>query len=62
MANKAVKSPIITVDGKELLWLQREAGGPHASTMLLVKTCLPINSMVCIICLKYYILVMIYNT
>lgn len=36
--NKAVKSPIFTPDGKSLIWLQRDAGGPHHGAMALMKT------------------------
>lgn len=39
----AVKSPIFTPDGRSLVWLQRKAGGPHASGMMLVKTELPLS-------------------
>ncbi|CAH0554422.1 unnamed protein product [Brassicogethes aeneus] len=39
---KAVKSPIFTPDGKHIIWLQRESGGPHATCMSLVKTEVPL--------------------
>ncbi|EFA09948.1 acylamino-acid-releasing enzyme [Tribolium castaneum] len=42
--NKAVKCPIFTPDGKNLIWLQRDAGGPHHSAMALMKAPLPLDS------------------
>lgn len=46
LKNKSVKSPTLTENGKDLVWLQRDAGGPHASAMSLVKTTLPISETV----------------
>ncbi|RZC35335.1 acylamino-acid-releasing enzyme, partial [Asbolus verrucosus] len=40
--NKAVKSPVFTPDGKALIWLQRDAGGPHAAAMALMKANIPL--------------------
>ncbi|KAH0814416.1 hypothetical protein GEV33_008374 [Tenebrio molitor] len=46
--NKAVKSPIFTPDGKSLIWLQRDAGGPHHGAMALMKTtAAPLDSKRC---------------
>nr|CAI5825040.1 unnamed protein product [Callosobruchus analis] len=42
LKDMSVKSPVFSCDGKSLLWLQRKAGGPHASCMALVKTELPL--------------------
>lgn len=42
LENKAVKSPVFTSDGNYLIWLQRNAGGPHAACMALVKSPLPL--------------------
>lgn len=41
-----MKSPALTTDGSELVWLQRDAGGPHAATMSLVKTSIPVTTKV----------------
>ncbi|XP_076266303.1 acylamino-acid-releasing enzyme-like isoform X2 [Rhynchophorus ferrugineus] len=42
--NKSVKSPIFSPDGKYLVWLQRNSGGPHMSCMKLVKINVPFNT------------------
>lgn len=44
LINKCVKSPRFTPDGGSLIWLQRDAGGAHASCMALYKTNLPITA------------------
>ncbi|XP_060528020.1 acylamino-acid-releasing enzyme-like [Cylas formicarius] len=41
--NNSVKAPTFSPDGKTLLWLQRSAGGPHASGMALVKADTPLS-------------------
>ncbi|KAI4460704.1 serine peptidase s9 family member [Holotrichia oblita] len=43
LKNKSVKDPRFTPDGKTIIWLQREAGGPHAACMSLVKTAAPLK-------------------
>ncbi|KAI4460703.1 serine peptidase s9 family member [Holotrichia oblita] len=43
LKNKSVKDPRFTPDGKTIIWLQREAGGPHAACMSLVKTTAPLK-------------------
>jgi acylaminoacyl-peptidase len=57
--NKAVKSPIFTPDGKSLIWLQRDAGGPHHGAMALMKTtAAPLDSKVSVqVALKNFFLV-----
>ncbi|XP_066246255.1 acylamino-acid-releasing enzyme-like isoform X2 [Euwallacea similis] len=42
--NKAVKSPRFTPDGGSVIWLQREAGGPHMSCMQLAKVAVPFTA------------------
>ncbi|XP_025831069.1 acylamino-acid-releasing enzyme isoform X2 [Agrilus planipennis] len=42
--DKSVKSPRFTPDDKTLVWLQRNAGGPHHSTMALVSKQFPFNA------------------
>lgn len=46
LENKSVKSPVFTADGNYLIWLQRNAGGPHAACMTLVKAALPLSEKV----------------
>ena len=46
LEGKAVKSPIFTPDGKFLIWLQRDAEGPHHSAMALMKAALPLSEKV----------------
>lgn len=43
---KSAKCPRFSPDGKTLIWLQRDATGPHHSCHMLVKRDLPLN-MVC---------------
>lgn len=44
LPGKAVKSPRFTPDGKHLIWLQRNAGGPHACCFSLMKTAFPLTA------------------
>lgn len=46
LKNKSVKTPRFTTDGKTLIWLQRNAGGPHAACMSLVKSAAPLTETV----------------
>ncbi|CAG9773046.1 unnamed protein product [Ceutorhynchus assimilis] len=41
--NAAVKSPIFTLDGNTIVWLERQAKGPHMACMALKKTSYPIT-------------------
>ncbi|GJQ85226.1 hypothetical protein Trydic_g13066 [Trypoxylus dichotomus] len=43
LINKSVKDPRFTPNGNTLIWLQRNAGGPHAACMSLVKTRAPLS-------------------
>ncbi|XP_049824230.1 acylamino-acid-releasing enzyme-like isoform X2 [Aethina tumida] len=43
LEKSSVKSPRFTPDGKTIIWLQRSAGGPHASAMALKKTQAPLK-------------------
>lgn len=38
LKNKCTKSPRYTPDGKTLIWLQRDVGGPHMSNMELCRS------------------------
>ncbi|XP_066149420.1 acylamino-acid-releasing enzyme-like isoform X2 [Euwallacea fornicatus] len=44
LKNRAVKSPRFTPDGKSVIWLEREAGGPHMSCMQLAKVAVPLTA------------------
>lgn len=46
LEDRAVKCPIFTPNGKTILWLERKAGGPHASCMSLVRTPSPLTEQV----------------
>lgn len=46
LENQCVKSPRFTPDGNHLIWLQRKAGGPHASAMTLCKASIPLTETV----------------
>lgn len=43
LKDSAVKSPIFTPDGKSLVWLERQADGPHMTCMALVKASVPLK-------------------
>lgn len=53
LKNKSVKDPRFSPDGKTIIWLQREAGGPHAACMSLVKTAEPLAENVSVISYNY---------
>ncbi|KAL1514050.1 hypothetical protein ABEB36_003373 [Hypothenemus hampei] len=43
LENTAVKSPIFTPNGNQVVWLERATGGPHLTCMRLVKTNVPLT-------------------
>ena len=43
LKDMAVRNPSFTLDGQTLVWLQRKAGGAHASCLSLVKTRVPLE-------------------
>lgn len=48
----SVKSPRFSPDGKTLVWLQREAGGPHGACLRLLRADVPLSKNVGIHLLK----------
>lgn len=42
-SDHSVKSPRFSPDGKTLVWLQREAGGPHGACLRLLRADVPLN-------------------
>lgn len=57
--NMTVKSPIFSPNGKYVLWLQRKAGGPHASAMQLVRADTPLNENVSL--KNVFVLLLLYS-